>query len=159
MSEILSGLNSRQREAVLATDGPILIFAGAGSGKTRVLTRKIAYLLEQKKSTPDRILAVTFTNKAANEMKERIYKLVGRNQYVNMGTFHSIGARILRGERDAAGFAGDFTIYDTNDTKTMINHCLKELHIDPKVLLPSTVAHYISHQKQKLQLPDQADSK
>ncbi len=157
MTDILSGLNPRQKEAVLTTDGPVLIFAGAGSGKTRVLTRKIAYLLEQKKTTGNRILAVTFTNKAANEMKERVNSLLGHINYVNIGTFHSIGARILRGEKNLPGFPPDFTIYDTNDTKKVINQCLKKLGIDPKVFQPSQVLHYISHRKQQLETPEQAE--
>ena len=159
MSDILSGLNQRQREAVIKTDGPILIFAGAGSGKTRVLTRKIAYLLEQKKTTANRILAVTFTNKAANEMKERVNDLLGGVNYVNIGTFHSIAARVLRKEKNIEGFPSDFTIYDTNDTKKVIIQSLKQLGIDSKILPPSTVMHYISRQKQKLILPDNADTK
>jgi DNA helicase II / ATP-dependent DNA helicase PcrA len=159
MTDILSGLNTRQMEAVQETDGPVLIFAGAGSGKTRVLTRKIAYLLQKKKTTANRILAVTFTNKAAREMKERINKLLGEINYVNIGTFHSIGARILRGEKNIPGFSADFTIYDTADSKKIIHECLKLTHTDPKELLPSTVQHFISAQKQKLLLPEALDKK
>jgi DNA helicase II / ATP-dependent DNA helicase PcrA len=153
MSSILDGLNERQREAVLATEGPVLIFAGAGSGKTRVLTRKIAYLLEQKKTTGNRILAVTFTNKAANEMKERINGLLGQVNYVNIGTFHSIGARILRSEKEAPGFPSDFSIYDTSDSKTLVLQCIKALDIDPKNITPSGALHYIGRQKQQILLP------
>ena len=156
MTDILSGLNERQRQAVMITDGPLLIFAGAGSGKTRVLTRKIAYLLEQRKTTPQRILAVTFTNKAAREMQERVVDILGPGNTVNIGTFHSIGARILRSEKRAEGYSPDFTIYDTKDQKTVISECLKTLELDPKMYAPSSVSHYISEQKQQLLLP--ADS-
>jgi len=156
MTDILSGLNERQRQAVMITDGPLLIFAGAGSGKTRVLTRKIAYLLEQRKTTPHRILAVTFTNKAAREMQERVVDILGPGNTVNIGTFHSIGARILRSEKRAEGYSPDFTIYDTKDQKTVISECLKTLELDPKMYAPSSVSHYISEQKQQLLLP--ADS-
>lgn len=159
MTDILTGLNDKQREAVMITDGPLLIFAGAGSGKTRVLTRKIAYLLEQKKTTPYRILAVTFTNKAAREMQERVTDLLGLGNTVNIGTFHSIGARILRSERTADGYSPDFTIYDTSDTKSIINQSLKELNLDPKVIAPSLVSHYISQQKQLLLSPTEAERK
>jgi len=159
MTDILSGLNEKQREAVMITDGPLLIFAGAGSGKTRVLTRKIAYLLEQKKTQPHRILAVTFTNKAAKEMQERVTALLGPGSTVNIGTFHSIGARILRTEKNAEGYAPDFTIYDTNDTKSVINQSLKALSIDPKILPASSVLHYISKQKQHLLSPSDAEKK
>ncbi|MFA7195638.1 MAG: UvrD-helicase domain-containing protein, partial [Candidatus Neomarinimicrobiota bacterium] len=159
MHDIFAGLNDRQREAVLATEGPVLIFAGAGSGKTRVLTRKIAWLLQQKKTTANRILAVTFTNKAANEMKERVNKLLGQVNYVNIGTFHSIGARILRSERDNPEFPADFTIYDTGDTRALITKCLKDMDIDPKTLRPSAISHYISQQKQQILRPQNVGKK
>lgn len=156
MIDILSGLNERQRQAVMITDGPLLIFAGAGSGKTRVLTRKIAYLLQQKKTTAHRILAVTFTNKAAREMQERVVDILGPGNTVNIGTFHSIGARILRSEKTVEGYSADFTIYDTKDQKSVITESLKKLELDPKMYAPSSVSHYISEQKQLLLLP--ADS-
>lgn len=159
MRDILAGLNDRQREAVLATEGPVLIFAGAGSGKTRVLTRKIAYLLEQKKTTANRILAVTFTNKAANEMKERVNSLLGQVNYVNIGTFHSIAARILRSEKDQPEFPSDFTIYDSSDSRALIIKCLKDLEMDPKSLQPSGVLHYISQQKQQILPPGNTEKK
>ena len=155
MTEILSGLNDKQREAVMSTDGPLLIFAGAGSGKTRVLTRKIAYLLQQQKTQAHRILAVTFTNKAAKEMQERVSKLLGFGNTVNIGTFHSIGARILRSEKAAGSYSPDFTIYDTKDTKAVINASIKELNMESKTLAPSTVAHFISSQKQQMLSPEE----
>ncbi len=156
MTDIISGLNDKQREAVLATDGPLLVFAGAGSGKTRVLTRKIAYLLQEGKTVDYRILAVTFTNKAAKEMRARVSELLGEGHKVSMGTFHSIGARILRSERNAEGYSPDFTIYDTKDVKSVINECLKELSIDSKIVSPSTIIGYISSQKQQLLSPQQS---
>ena len=156
MTEIFSGLNDKQREAVMVTDGPLLVFAGAGSGKTRVLTRKIAYLLDQKKTVSHRILAVTFTNKAAREMQERVSSLLGEGNTVNIGTFHSIGARILRTERAVENYSPDFTIYDTSDTKKVINECLKELSIDPKMVPVSTIIGFISSQKQLLLSPQES---
>lgn len=156
MSDLLEGLNNRQREAVSHTDGPLLIFAGAGSGKTRVLTTKIAYLLAEKKTVPSRILAVTFTNKAASEMKERVGKLLGDKKYVNIGTFHSVCAKILRMERSAPDFSSDFTIYDTQDKKAAIKEALKTLRIDSKLVSVNSAAHYISSIKQKMLTPDEA---
>lgn len=159
MINTLSGLNERQREAVEITDGPLLIFAGAGSGKTRVLTRKIAYLLEQKKTVPHRILAVTFTNKAAKEMQARVTDLLGLGNTVNIGTFHSIGARILRNEKMAEGYFPDFTIYDTKDQKSLITESLKALEMDTKMYSPSSVSSYISKQKQQLFLPAESEKR
>ncbi|MCF7832817.1 MAG: UvrD-helicase domain-containing protein [Candidatus Marinimicrobia bacterium] len=156
MIDILSGLNERQRQAVMITDGPLLIFAGAGSGKTRVLTRKIAYLLQQKKTTAHRILAVTFTNKAAKEMQGRVAEILGSGNTVNIGTFHSIGARILRNEKRIEGYSADFTIYDTKDQKSVITESLKYLELDTKMYAPSLVSHYIGEQKQQLLLPADA---
>ncbi|MDZ7820700.1 MAG: UvrD-helicase domain-containing protein [Candidatus Marinimicrobia bacterium] len=156
MTDILSGLNARQREAVLTTDGPVLIFAGAGSGKTRVLTRRIAWLLKQKKTTGNRILAVTFTNKAANEMKERVTRLLGQVNYVNIGTFHSIGARILRGEKPLPE-SPRFYHLRYGRYKKVISQCLKATGTDPKELPPSQVMHYISGQKQQLRKPEAAE--
>ena len=159
MTDILSGLNERQREAVMITDGPLLIFAGAGSGKTRVLTRKIAHLLEERKTVPHRILAVTFTNKAAKEMQERVTDLLGMGNSVNIGTFHSIGARILRSEKMANGYSPDFTIYDTKDQKSLITESLKVLGMDTKMYSPSSVSSYISKQKQQLLLPGDSEKR
>src|SRR5690606_33174124 len=111
--DYLKGLNDRQREAVLHTGGPLLILAGAGSGKTRVLTHRIAYLIEEKEVFPGNILAITFTNKAANEMKERVASLLdGDVDNIWMGTFHSIGVRILRRDIDKIGYERSFSIYD-----------------------------------------------
>ena len=121
MEELLGQLNGSQREAVLYCDGPSLVIAGAGSGKTRVLTYKIVYLLHQGMK-PWQVLALTFTNKAAREMKERIARLVGEElaRYLNMGTFHSIFSRILRSEADKIGFNNNFTIYDQTDARSLV---------------------------------------
>jgi len=155
MDKLLSKLNKKQQEAVVHTDGPLLIFAGAGSGKTRVLTHKIAYLLQEKKTTPNRILAVTFTNKAAKEMKERVEKILGSQaKYVNIGTFHSINARILRTERDY--FSPDFTIYDSKDSLDIIKESIKFLNINSDILKAKTAKHFITNAKQQLILPKDA---
>ncbi|RTQ52603.1 ATP-dependent DNA helicase [Hymenobacter gummosus] len=143
-------LNESQRGAVLHTEGPAMIIAGAGSGKTRVLTYRIAHLLE-KGVDPFNILALTFTNKAAREMRARIEKVVGPEaKNLWMGTFHSIFARILRSEADKLGYPRHFTIYDTQDTKTLITQIVKELDLDDKLYKPSTVLGRISAAKNKL---------
>ena len=129
--DFLAGLNDRQREAVLHTEGPLLIMAGAGSGKTRVVTHKIAYLIEEKNVYPGNILAITFTNKAANEMKTRVADLLNTEvDHMWMGTFHSICVRILRRNIDKLGYEKSFTIYDRDDQKTVIKECIKEVNVD-----------------------------
>jgi DNA helicase-2/ATP-dependent DNA helicase PcrA len=152
----LDELNSAQREAVLYTDGPSLVIAGAGSGKTRVLTYKVAYLLSQGMK-PWNILALTFTNKAAEEMKERIVKQMGNDaaRGLWMGTFHSIFARILRAEHEAIGFSSNFTIYDAADSKSLIRSIIREMGLDDKVYKPGTVAGHISAAKNRLFMPSQ----
>ncbi len=147
-------LNEGQRAAVLYNDGASLVIAGAGSGKTRVLTYKIAYLLEHGYA-PWSILALTFTNKAAREMKERIARQVGTEQArcLWMGTFHSIFSRILRAETTAIGFTSNFTIYDTSDSKSLIRTILKEMQLDDKIYKPSTVQGRISDAKNRLISP------
>ena len=148
---LLSDLNDSQREAVLFCDGPSLVIAGAGSGKTRVLTYKIAWLLEQGLK-PWQIMALTFTNKAAREMRERIGRLVGeeRARYLQMGTFHSIFARILRAEADRIGFSSNFTIYDQTDARSLVKAIIKEMGLDDKVYKPASVADRISMAKNHL---------
>ena len=132
--ELIKGLNDRQKEAVLHTEGPLLILAGAGSGKTRVLTHRIAYLVEEKGIFPGNILAITFTNKAANEMKERVDNLLDGNiDDIWMGTFHSVCVRILRRNIDKIGYDRSFTIYDRDDQITLMKECIKEKNIDDKV--------------------------
>lgn len=151
---LLEQLNEGQREAVTYCDGPQLVIAGAGSGKTRVLTYKIAYLLEQGMN-PWNILALTFTNKAAREMKERIGRLVGqeRAHYLQMGTFHSVFARILRAEASTIGFQSNFTIYDQSDSHSLVKSIIKEMQLDYKVYKPASVADRISMAKNHLLLP------
>ena len=151
----LSDLNSAQQEAVLYCDGPSLVIAGAGSGKTRVLTYKIAYLLSQGME-PWNILALTFTNKAANEMKERIGRQVGleKARRLWMGTFHSIFLRILHYEHEAIGLSSDFTIYDAADSKSLVKSIIKEMGLDDKTYKPGSVLSHISAAKNRLVLPD-----
>lgn len=147
----LDTLNDRQKEAVLTTEGPLLVLAGAGSGKTRVLTYRIAYLIEEKGIKPENILAITFTNKAANEMKERIEKLIGgKAQNMWIGTFHSICVRILRRNIDRIGYSRNFVIFDTTDQKTLIKDCIKELNLNEEFYEPKAILSFISSQKDKL---------
>ena len=155
--ELLEQLNQGQREAVTYCDGPQLVIAGAGSGKTRVLTYKIAYLLANHTYQPWNILALTFTNKAAREMKERIGRLVGQEQarYLQMGTFHSVFARILRAEADRIGFNSNFTIYDQSDSRSLVKNIIKEMQLDDKTYKPASVADRISMAKNHLLLPQQ----
>ncbi|MCC2545172.1 UvrD-helicase domain-containing protein [Hymenobacter sp. BT175] len=148
--DYLKLLNASQAAAVMQTEGPCMIIAGAGSGKTRVLTYRIAHLLEQGVD-PFNILALTFTNKAAKEMRARIEKVVGPEaKNLWMGTFHSIFARILRSEADKIGFPRHFTIYDTQDSKTLITQIVKEMDLDDKLYKPSMVLGRISAAKNKL---------
>ncbi len=149
--DFLASLNKQQKQAVTHTDGPLLIVAGAGSGKTRVLTYRIAYLLQQYKAAPEQILALTFTNKAAREMKERIRNLIGdKAAKLWMGTFHSIFSKILRFEADKIGYGSDFTIYDSNDSQTVVKQILQELNFDPKEIKPKTIHNKISDSKNQL---------
>lgn len=155
MTDFLTHLNEAQRKAVEHTQGPVMIIAGAGAGKTRVLTYRIAYLLQQG-IDPFRIMALTFTNKAAREMKERIISLIGPTlgRNVWMGTFHSIFARILRSEGHHLGYPENFTIYDTDDSKQLIKKILSDLQLDPKVYHPSHLLHRISNAKSNLYSPE-----
>ena len=154
MQDLINGLNKRQKEAVLATDGPCLVIAGAGSGKTKVLTHKIAYLMSEKYIKPWNILAITFTNKAANEMKERVEKLVGEAaKDMWIGTFHSICVRILRKYIDRLGFDSTFLIFDTSDQRTLIKECMKTLKIDDKMFTDRSVIAEISNGKNEMLEP------
>ncbi|MBN2897559.1 MAG: DNA helicase PcrA [Clostridia bacterium] len=151
----LSTLNPMQRVAVETTEGPLLVVAGAGSGKTRVLTHRIAYLIEEKRVFPSNILAFTFTNKAAQEMKDRVSHLVGGESYgMWMGTFHSICVRILRGDAERIGYKSDFVIYDTSDQKVLVKECMKELNIDDKKLPVNSVLYRISGAKNDMVSPE-----
>ncbi|MCD8282367.1 MAG: UvrD-helicase domain-containing protein [Prevotella sp.] len=151
ITELTSELNDMQRAAVEYNDGPMLVIAGAGSGKTRMLTHKIAYLIAQGVKAWN-ILALTFTNKAANEMKERIGQLVGADcaRYINMGTFHSVFARILRIEAQALGFTPQYTIYDESDAQNLIKSIIREMGLDDKIYRPSAVHKRISLAKNNM---------
>ncbi len=156
MQDLIECLNDKQKEAVLATEGPCLVIAGAGSGKTKVLTHKIAYLMSEEFVKPWNILAITFTNKAANEMKERVEKLVGEAaKDMWIGTFHSICVRILRKFIDRIGFDTSFIIFDTSDQKTVVKECLKELKIDDKLFTDKSVLYEISNAKNEMLEPAQ----
>ena len=156
MQDILKGLNDKQYKAVINTEGPCLVIAGAGSGKTKVLTHKIAYLMQEKNVAPWNILAITFTNKAANEMKERVANLVGEQaKDLWMGTFHSICVKILRSHIDKIGFNSSFIIFDTSDQRTMIKRCIKELDLDDKMFTDRSVQSEISNAKNEMLEPDQ----
>ncbi|MFC0774307.1 ATP-dependent helicase [Terrimonas alba] len=152
MQDYLKGLNERQKEAVLHKDGPIMIIAGAGSGKTKVLTTRIAHLMAQHHVDAFNILALTFTNKAAKEMKERVEKILGNNEARNLyiGTFHSVFARILRSEAHRLGYPNSFTIYDTDDAKSVVKTVINELNLDDKHYKPATVYNRISAAKNAL---------
>ena len=155
MNDIIDVLNDKQKEAVLSTEGPCLVIAGAGSGKTKVLTHKIAYLMQEKNVKPWSILAITFTNKAANEMKERVENLVGdvaKDMWI--GTFHSICVRILRRYIDRIGFTSSFIIFDSSDQRTLVKQCLKQLNIDDKMLNDRAVLSEISNAKNEMLEPD-----
>ncbi len=147
----LSKLNDKQREAVMETDGPILVLAGAGSGKTRVLTTKVAYLVLDKDVLPENILAITFTNKAAKEMKERVHKMLGSDSYrIQISTFHSFGLLLVKENYDKLGFDKNFTILDSDDVLTIIKRILKDMNLDPKVYNPRAIRNKISSAKNEL---------
>ena len=153
-AELLNGMNPRQKEAVLHTDGPLLLMAGAGSGKTRVLTHRIAYLIEEKEVNPWNILAITFTNKAAKEMKERVNAILASGgEDVWVSTFHSMCVRILRKDVDFIGYNRNFTIIDSSEQLTLMKRILKELNIDPKKYDPRSILGTISQAKNSLQTP------
>ena len=156
MSNLLDKLNDKQREAASYTDGPLLILAGAGSGKTRVLTYKIAYLLEQNIVKPWEILAITFTNKAAKEMKERVLSLVEENANdIWLGTFHSVCVRILKREIELLGYSRDFNIFDELDKEKVIKEVLKKLNISDKEYPVSYIKYEISRAKDNMKGPEE----
>jgi len=152
MDDELEGLNPKQREAVEAPDGPVLVVAGPGSGKTRVLTHRVAYLIKNRGVSPYRIMAVTFTNKAAREMKERLHGLLGEQvlRQITIGTFHAICARILRREAESLPYSRDFVIYDDADQLSVIRRCLKELNLDDSDFPPRAIQNSISRAKGQL---------
>ncbi len=151
---ILEGLNDRQKEAVVTTEGPVLILAGAGSGKTRVLTHRIAYLVREKNVSPANIIAITFTNKAAEEMKDRVESLLGYVGDIWVSTFHSACVRILRRDIEKIGYDRNFVIYDTQDQKTLISDCIKELNLNDKQYTIKGMLAAISKAKDKMISPD-----
>lgn len=160
MQNLLDGLNNKQLEAVTYSSGPLLIIAGAGSGKTKVLTHKIAYYIDSLNAKPWNILAITFTNKAAKEMKERITSLVGETSNdMWLGTFHSICIRILRKTIQYIGFDSSFVIFDTSDQKTLIKDCIKELNIDDKIFSDRYVLSEISNAKNEMLEPSEYKAK
>ncbi|MCA1726559.1 MAG: UvrD-helicase domain-containing protein, partial [Actinobacteria bacterium] len=154
-SPLLSSLNPVQREAVLHADGPVLIIAGAGSGKTRILTHRIAYLIRERGTSPFAILAITFTNRAAREMAERVGALLGERLARGMWvlTFHSACVRILRKEHNRLGLPSSFSIYDESDTLRVVTMCAKEANLDPKRFPPRGVAAVIGKAKDHLITP------
>jgi DNA helicase II / ATP-dependent DNA helicase PcrA len=154
LDELIASLNPAQRQAVEHLEGPLLIFAGAGSGKTRVLTTRIANLVAAKKVWPDRLLAVTFTNKAAREMKERVGRLVEGGERMWVGTFHHTSVRMLRRDAPLLGLASNFTIFDDDDSKAALRRVLEELRLDPKKYPPSMIGALISQAKNELLTPD-----
>ena len=146
----LDSLNQPQLEAVKNIDGPTMVIAGAGSGKTRVLTYRIAYLMEKGVDSFN-ILSLTFTNKAAKEMKERITQIVGgtESRNISMGTFHSVFSRILRHHSEKLGYPSNFTIYDTQDSRSLLKSIIKELRLDEKTYKPNIVYGRISSAKNR----------
>ncbi|KHF28189.1 ATP-dependent DNA helicase PcrA [Anoxybacillus sp. BCO1] len=152
---LLEGLNEKQKEAVKTTEGPLLIMAGAGSGKTRVLTHRIAYLMAEKDVAPWNILAITFTNKAAREMKERVERIVGKQaEDIWISTFHSMCVRILRRDIDRIGIHANFSILDPTDQLSVLKHILKDRNIDPKKYDPRALLGTISSAKNELMTPE-----
>src|SRR5580765_7484451 len=151
----LTKLNPEQREAVLHLDGPLLILAGAGSGKTRVITSRIAHLVGNGHALPHEVLAVTFTNKAAEEMRARVEALLGSDvSGMWVSTFHSLCARLLRREAPAIGLSRDFVIYDSSDQLTVVKQAMKELHVDDSFVQPRAALSRISHAKNRMEGPD-----
>jgi len=158
--KLLAGLNDKQQAAVQTTQGPLLIMAGAGSGKTRVLTHRVAYLIDEKGVNPWNILAITFTNKAAKEMKERVVSILGTvGEDVWVSTFHSMCVRMLRRDADLIGYNRQFTILDASDQQTLIKRILKEENIDPKKHDPRSILSQISQAKNELLTPEQYEER
>src|SRR5918992_2395121 len=154
-SEFLSQLNEQQREAVLATEGPLLILAGAGSGKTRVIAHRIAYLVANGHVASDRILAVTFTNKAAEEMRTRVETLLRSDcRQMWISTFHALCARLLRREAPHIGLSRDFVIYDSSDQLTVIKQAMRQLGVDDASVQPRLALSRISHAKNRMEGPE-----
>ena len=148
---IYDTLNEQQKKGVFTTEGPVLLLAGAGSGKTRVMVHRIAYLIEEQGVNPFNILAITFTNKAAGEMRSRVDKLIGfGSEQIWVSTFHSMCVRILRRYADKIGYDTNFVIYDTDDSKSIIKEIIKKLNIDTRYIKDKTVRGAISRAKDEL---------
>ena len=156
MNPLLSGMNDKQAEAVVTTEGPLLIMAGAGSGKTRVLTHRVAHLIKDLNVMPWRILAITFTNKAAREMKERISQLIDENEAdaVWVSTFHALAVRILRRDIDKLGYKKDFSIIDASAQRTLVKRILKDQNVDIEKFTPRSVLGAISNAKNAMERPE-----
>ena len=151
----MNNLNERQKEAVKTTEGPLLILAGAGSGKTKVLTTRISYLISEKNVSPENILAITFTNKAAKEMKERVIKQLGNIAYkIQISTFHSFGLKILKENHRLLGYDSNFTILDSDDSLSLIKKIIKEMNKDPKIFSPKQIKNKISSCKNEMIFPE-----
>jgi len=160
VNDLLEKMNERQREAVIATEGPLLIMAGAGSGKTRVLTHRVAYLTSEKLVSPWNILAITFTNKAAKEMRERVAKLLGdAEREIWISTFHALCVRILRRDVDKIGYRRNFTVVSSGEQQTLVKRIVKELNIDPKRFNPKAILATISNAKNELLTAGEYDSR
>ena len=155
IDKLIEKLNKEQKEAVLSTEGPNLIVAGAGSGKTRVLTTRLIHIINQKKAFPNQILCVTFTNKAAKEMQNRVMQFVkgSRNAVPWLGTFHSISVKLLRRHAEALGYKSNFTIIDTDDQKKLIRNIVKAENLDAKKFSPQLIMYHIDQWKNKGLLP------
>ncbi len=157
---LLDTLNEQQKQAVMTTEGPLLILAGAGSGKTRVLTHRTAYLIDELGVNPYNIMAITFTNKAAGEMRERIDKMVGYgSESIWVSTFHSTCVRILRRYIDRLGYSTNFTIYDADDQKTLMKDICKRLEIDTKIHKEKSFFAAISSAKDELITSDESETR
>src|SRR4029077_5053653 len=154
--QFLDTLNPEQRDAVLHVKGPLLILAGAGSGKTRVITSRIAHLVGNGDANPENVLAVTFTNKAAEEMRGRVEALLGSDcSRMWVSTFHALCARLLRREAPAIGLSRDFVIYDSSDQLSVVKQALKDLHVDDGFVQPRAALSRISHAKNRMETPEQ----
>src|SRR5579884_2631444 len=150
LEELIAGLNPAQREAVEHLEGPLLIFAGAGSGKTRVLTARIANLIARRRVWPDRLLAVTFTNRAAREMRDRVAQLVPGAERMWVGTFHATAVRMLRRDGERIGVPRTFSIFDEDDSRAALRRVMDGLRLDPKRSPPAAIAAAISRAKNEL---------
>ena len=161
IDKLISNLNKEQKDAVLSTEGPNLIVAGAGSGKTRVLTTRLIHIINQKKAFPNQILCVTFTNKAAKEMQNRVMQHVKgtSNAIPWLGTFHSISVRFLRRHAEALGYKSNFTILDTDDQKKLIRNIVKSEDLDAKKFSPQLIMYHIDQWKNKGLLPKDVELK